>query len=51
MHNAPDVGVRGPAPEKGEHTNSVLNELLDLTDEQLAELESHGIIGRGQPND
>ena len=47
MHNAPDVGVRGPAPEKGEHTDSVLNKLLDLTEEGLADLESDGIIGRG----
>ena len=47
MHNAPNVGVKGPAPEKGEHTNQVLGELLNLSEEEIKALESDGVVHRG----
>ena len=47
MHNAPNVGVKGPAPEKGEHTNQVLSELLNLSEEEIKALESDGVVHRG----
>lgn len=47
MQTSPEVGVRGPAPSPGQHTDDVLTGLLDLTDEQLADLEARGVISRG----
>ena len=47
MHNAPTVGVKGPAPENGEHTNQVLSELLNLSEEEIKALESDGVVHRG----
>ena len=47
MHDAPDVGVKGPAPDKGEHTEEVLKDLLGLSDEEIDALESDGVVHRG----
>ena len=47
MHDTPNVGVKGPAPEKGEHTAEVLRELLDLNDEEINALEADGVVHRG----
>ena len=47
LHDAPNVGVKGPAPEKGEHTDQVLRELLHLTEEEIEALESGGVVHRG----
>ena len=47
MHDAPDVGVKGPAPDKGEHTEEVLRDLLGLSDEEIDALESDGVVHRG----
>lgn len=38
-----EVGVRGPAPERGEHTDDVLAE-IGLTDDQIAQLRERGIV-------
>ena len=46
MHDSPEIGVRGPAPEKGEHTVEVLSDLLDLDETEIAKLESDGIVRR-----
>ena len=48
LHISPDVGVKGPAPEKGEHTGEVLKDLLGLSDQQITELESDGVVHRGE---
>jgi len=40
-----DNGPRGPAPCLGEHTYSVLTELLDLTDDQVTEVLVSGACG------
>jgi crotonobetainyl-CoA:carnitine CoA-transferase CaiB-like acyl-CoA transferase len=42
-HHA-DIGVRGPAPARGQHTREVLHELLDLSAAELDELERSGAI-------
>ena len=47
MHDSPEVRVKGPAPEKGQHTTEVLQDLLKLSDEEIAELESDGVVRRG----
>ena len=47
MHDSPEVRVKGPAPEKGQHTTEVLQDLLKLSDEEIAELESDGGVRRG----
>jgi crotonobetainyl-CoA:carnitine CoA-transferase CaiB-like acyl-CoA transferase len=47
LHDAPNVGVKGPAPEKGEHTDQVLRELLHLSEEEIEALESGGVVHRG----
>ncbi len=39
-----DTGVRGPAPENGQHTFEVLSE-LGITEEELADLATNGVIG------
>jgi crotonobetainyl-CoA:carnitine CoA-transferase CaiB-like acyl-CoA transferase len=36
------------APKRGEHTISVLKELLDLTDEQISALEATGAFGESK---
>jgi len=41
-----DIGVRGAAPARGEHTREVLGELLGLDDGVLAALESTGAIAQ-----
>src|SRR5207253_1545074 len=41
---APEVGVRGPAPEYGQHTEEVLLE-AGLTWDEIAELAAKGAIG------
>ncbi|HJM20458.1 MAG TPA: CoA transferase [Acidimicrobiales bacterium] len=46
MHDAPNVGVKGPAPEKGQHTDQVLRELLNLKEEEIDALESDGVVHR-----
>ncbi len=38
------IGVRGPAPRFGEHTRAVLAERCGLTDDELARLETEGVI-------
>jgi crotonobetainyl-CoA:carnitine CoA-transferase CaiB-like acyl-CoA transferase len=38
------VGVRGPAPRFGQHTRAVLAEFCELTDDELIQLESDGVI-------
>jgi crotonobetainyl-CoA:carnitine CoA-transferase CaiB-like acyl-CoA transferase len=40
-----DVGARGPAPKLGEHNREVLQGMLGLSDEELAELEAAKAIG------
>jgi hypothetical protein len=40
-----DVRVRGPGPELGVDTTTVLKERLSLTDDQVAELKNAGAIG------
>ena len=47
MHDSPEVRVKGPAPEKGQHTTEVLKELLDLSEVEIANLESDGVVRRG----
>ena len=39
-----DVGVRGPAPDVGEHTDSVLRE-AGLSEAELAALKEVGAVG------
>jgi crotonobetainyl-CoA:carnitine CoA-transferase CaiB-like acyl-CoA transferase len=39
-----DIGVRGPAPARGEHTRAVLAELLDLSPADLEALQRDGVI-------
>ena len=39
-----DIGVRGPAPRPGEHTRSVLHELLDLDDAAVDALVARGAV-------
>jgi crotonobetainyl-CoA:carnitine CoA-transferase CaiB-like acyl-CoA transferase len=41
----PDRFHRRPAPLLGEHNDEVLR-ALGLSDDELAELEDHGVIGR-----
>jgi crotonobetainyl-CoA:carnitine CoA-transferase CaiB-like acyl-CoA transferase len=41
-----DVGPRGPAPELGQHTREVLQQ-LGMTDEQIDSLLQQGVIGAG----
>ena len=47
MHTAPDVGVRGPAPRAGEHTETVLSDLLGLSKEEIADLTERGVVAQG----
>ena len=39
-----DVGVRGPAPEPGQHTFDVLTE-LGFREDEISELAAGGVIG------
>jgi crotonobetainyl-CoA:carnitine CoA-transferase CaiB-like acyl-CoA transferase len=39
-----DVGVRGPAPRAGEHTRSVLGEVLGLDHAELDALFAEGAV-------
>lgn len=39
-----EVGARGPAPERGEHTSEILTELLGLSPDQAASLLERGIV-------
>jgi crotonobetainyl-CoA:carnitine CoA-transferase CaiB-like acyl-CoA transferase len=41
-----DIGPRGPAPEIGQHTREILGS-AGLTDDEIAELVSAGVIGVG----
>jgi crotonobetainyl-CoA:carnitine CoA-transferase CaiB-like acyl-CoA transferase len=43
---APEVGVKGAAPEFGQHTEEVLLE-AGLTWEEIASLAGEGVIGAG----
>jgi formyl-CoA transferase len=45
---APEVGVRGPAPEFGQHTEEVLLE-AGLSWEEIAALRAQGVIGARAP--
>jgi crotonobetainyl-CoA:carnitine CoA-transferase CaiB-like acyl-CoA transferase len=45
---APEVGVRGPAPEFGQHTEEVLLE-AGLSWEEIATLRAQGVIGARAP--
>ncbi|RPH17748.1 MAG: CoA transferase [Actinobacteria bacterium TMED270] len=47
MHDSPEVHAKGPAPEKGQHTTEVLQQLLHLSEVEIAELESDGVVRRG----
>ena len=40
-----EVGVRGPAPEIGEHTESILSE-VGLTPEEIDDLVDQGVVGQ-----
>jgi crotonobetainyl-CoA:carnitine CoA-transferase CaiB-like acyl-CoA transferase len=40
-----EVGARGPAPRLGEHNREVLQGLLGLSDDELAELQEAKVIG------
>ena len=39
-----EVGVRGPAPELGEHSKSLLSELLGFSDAEIEELAAKGVV-------
>lgn len=39
-----EVGVRGPAPELGEHSRSVLIDLLGLSEAEVANLAERGVV-------
>ncbi|MGI9615886.1 MAG: CaiB/BaiF CoA transferase family protein [Acidimicrobiales bacterium] len=39
-----EVGVRGPAPELGEHSEELLSELLGLSAEEIASLAASGVV-------
>ncbi len=39
-----DMGVRGPAPEVGEHTTEVLGGILGLDPEEVADLAERGVV-------
>ena len=39
-----EVGVRGPAPEPGEHTVELLSGLLGLSDDEVSDLTERGIV-------
>ncbi len=43
IHTSPDVGVRGPAPDKGEHTTELLNE-LGLDEAAISDLTERGVV-------
>ncbi|MDY7104489.1 MAG: CoA transferase [Actinomycetota bacterium] len=42
--SASDSRIDGPAPALGEHTDAVLRELLDLSDDHIAELRRSGVV-------
>jgi crotonobetainyl-CoA:carnitine CoA-transferase CaiB-like acyl-CoA transferase len=42
--------THAPAPLLGEHTNAILEGLLNLTAEQVAALEARGIVRRAAPH-
>lgn len=44
-------GVRGGAPHQGEHNQSVLNEWLSMSAEEIRQLESDGVLARGEAPD
>lgn len=39
-----EVGVRGPAPEAGQHTNNILTEVLGLSAAEVTDLAERGIV-------
>ena len=39
-----EVGVRGPAPELGEHSKAVLSDLLGYSDAEIEELAAKGVV-------
>jgi crotonobetainyl-CoA:carnitine CoA-transferase CaiB-like acyl-CoA transferase len=41
----PERVSRAPSPTLGQHTNQVLGDLLGITDQELGDLESRGVIG------
>jgi crotonobetainyl-CoA:carnitine CoA-transferase CaiB-like acyl-CoA transferase len=41
----PERVSRAPSPTLGQHTNQVLGDLLGITDQELSDLESRGVIG------
>lgn len=46
MPDNDEVGPRGPAPESGQHSESILTDLLGYSDEEVAELADSGIVPR-----
>jgi crotonobetainyl-CoA:carnitine CoA-transferase CaiB-like acyl-CoA transferase len=46
-----DVGVKGPAPERGEHSQRILADLLGYDPERIAELAAKGVVPTFRPPD
>ena len=44
-------GVRGGAPHKGEHTDEILRGWLGLSDKEIAQLGTRGILTREEAGD
>lgn len=46
-----EVGARGPAPERGEHSAEILSELLGYDQEEIADLAARGIVPAYEPRE
>ncbi len=46
MPNNDEVGPRGPAPERGQHSERILGRLLGYSPEEIAELADKGVVPR-----
>lgn len=44
-----EVGVRGPAPEKGQHSEQILSDLLGYSEAEIAELAAKNIVPTYSP--
>ncbi|MEM7337078.1 MAG: CoA transferase [Actinomycetota bacterium] len=51
MPGNPEVGARGPAPEKGEHSAAILRDLLGYDDASIADLADRGVVPGYSPRD